>query len=1502
MSQKAMARHDYKKGAGILRAGFQYQDLVAIEVLINFYRDRNLYEWVQLEAEDSEFRSIEDVVACRPDGLYELTQVKFTVDPDAPDNRLSWKWLTENSGVLKKSLLQKWAATTLHHKSAGTLAWAALKTDRVPDAEFGERLKGNKVDYSRLSAEVKAKLKDQLGSHEKAESFFKSFDFVHSQPRLDDLEDELWNRIASDTDRGGWCQFLDYVRRWSTRQGQPAFDGKIKYTHLRQVFSVERSKPISQDFRVPRAYSVSDEEFDRDFLEEIVGSDGNTVLWGPPGRGKSTYLSHCVARIKRKSAVCIRHHYFLGLRDRSEGRFHYHAIARSLEHQLEKAIPDLNIRPCDNLGELLNKAARRLQSEGRRLIVIIDGLDHVWREHRDHEEMEALFDALLPLPPNVRLVVGTQKIASKHLPARLLNILPAERWTELPLMSPMAVQRWLRFQDEDDRLNLKVAEWQERDHVIRAVAQALHDISNGLPLHLIYSFEAIARTGNAVTAEDVAALPACPTGDIHDYHRSFLERADAKAQAVLHVLAGLKFGPPPFAMHDCFGRSDESFAAFAAINHLVDYQETEVRPFHGSLFAFVRDLPGHRDIFRAHASDVLDWLETRAPEYWRWAWLWITKAQLGDSSDLFAGPSREWAIDALVAGYPIERITAILDHAEKVAFDAFDLPRLLSLRSLKERTIDGPEFQTDEWPLFREVGVSLSDDHYVAAVLRAELHSAPDEILPYIVSSADGSIREQLAEDAIDELNRRITFYDKDSGSYDRPSKLTHAIVAVFANFAPENARNVVAYAKKVSDAKMPFSAYAQAPTLDSDIDRVITFAKEKEGEGADALIAIYTRESIRVFNFENVFEAGKRWSGPQLDRDVLAALCFEGLAPAAKPELKALTHPAIRCLGLLKGDFAKRSWIRRDLSGLFVGGDGPDAGFTQDTRFVLYEIFFVALAAALSGGKAQGRSKIPTDAQTTWLAEAVRALEQLAGEIAERWQTSKQWPTLREIYDTFELHLPASLSFDFRRRRTAVRLALRDVAIDLYIIARGLDANASVDANDIESAQKSPFWLDGIWLEAFTERRLPLHTPEAARAFVERAGNYLDKTITDSNDRTTTSIKLAKFASDHGLVSLAQKELRRAAGCLVGYGHHKDLFAFEVLESLDLLAENGDEAARKTILDLAGEFEALTVYTDGDHTRHAREDYYRAIVAHFPERVPACYAHLIRNEEWRYAEALSTAIVETDQVASQTELALLESYIDPGEIHALENADSASRPNIDAALAVVRRKTGRSIWGTPTNEELQVAGYLDSNDDDSSSEKIEASAPDPCDFPPGRLPCFVNEVRNIGHYVDRRGLVTVWLRYWAAAGCADEALTALEAAASDTISFLDRDNALDVAFEIALNAQGRSKAFPWLSRAHITRFGWYRRMSSDEEAQARMREVAQHYRGHWKKFIKDTAIPVFAVGGARNGICIGLARLVYFLIEVGELDLARDYALEMARVFKAELKEQPIETPEWSK
>ena len=104
-------------------------------------------------------------------------------------------------------------------------------------------------------------------------------------------------------------------------------------------------------------------------------------------------------------------------------------------------------------------------------------------------------------------------------------------------MSITAVRSWIEAQDAAGRLHLVSAP--DREHERRAVADAFHSISAGLPLHLIYSFEMVARSGEPIRADDVAALPPCPTGDIRDYYRRFLDRASPRAKEILHLLAGI---------------------------------------------------------------------------------------------------------------------------------------------------------------------------------------------------------------------------------------------------------------------------------------------------------------------------------------------------------------------------------------------------------------------------------------------------------------------------------------------------------------------------------------------------------------------------------------------------------------------------------------------------------------------------------------------------------------------------------------------------------------------------------------------------------------------------------------------------------------------------------------------------------------------------------------------------------------------------------------------------
>ena len=1442
--------HDFKR-TGVLRGGFEYQDLVAVEVLIRFLRDRDLYEWVQVEAEDWAYQAIDDVVACRKDGQLELMQVKFTPDPLHPDRSLSWEWLTERTPK-GTSLLQKWAKTALVHMDDGRLAQAMLKTDRVPDLEFAKCLNGSRVDYLRLTPAMKETIDDQIGSEERCREFFEVFEFKHSMQRYDDYEESLRSQLEHDTDKTGWAYFRQEVRHWAMRKNAPRPDGKIRHFHLLEVFAPDRPVALRQDFAVPPNYRVPDDTFHQEFIVEAMTADGVAVLWGPPGRGKSTYLSHCVSELAEQDDVaCIRHHYFLRLDERVDGRFSYFAIERSLIKQLvDTGLP--GVPEGNGLAKALAAAASEARRSGRRLVVVVDGLDHVWRDQRDLAQMVLLFDALLPLPDGVRLLVGTQRVEDRHLPRALLRALPKDQWTELPTMSVTAVREWLASHAVGERLRVAETHVKTYEEVIEELGSALHSHSGGLPLHLVYSLETLLKSGEPLTMEAVAQLPACPSGEIEDYYESLWIGLSAGAKRALHLLAGLKFSPPSFGLGQCLNADVIWWQVLEEIGHLLDCREASVVPFHGSLFAFLRDRPDHQQAFLSLAANVLEWLEEESPEYWHRAWLWVMRAHLGDSADLIKGPSRDWSIDWIVSGYPVDQLVYILSRAEEAALDAFDLPGLIRLRCLKIRALNARKYQSTEWESFWETSLALSRDQNLHAVLWDSLPGLETEELLAVADLGQG-VPADAGERVFDELNRRnaAAASTDDRSHWDAYS---NAVVRLVARQPEERA------------------------------DRVIAFA---ERSGAEGLIEMYTTESLRAGNHHNVLAMGLRRRAHGLDRDVLAALCLEGIEPSAKPGLLGADGPACRCLALLKtGEFAGRL-PEADIFHLW--NTREDFGLLHAVRQAGYDVFFTTLAAALSGRVAGPRAKFGEVGADRWLGSAIRALERLAGEIGSGWLTGRAWPTLRDVYRMFTISLPSVPSFRERRAIGGVRLALQDIAVDLCLLGTGILGVPKIGSQEVRAASAVPLWSMEAWLETFSDRFVPVHSAEGAEALLELVAADLEVRVVDFSERAAIAAKAARFALDHRLHERCQQELRRAADCLLAYGYHKDMFVFEVLSTVRLFADQGDQEAKATFLSLAKEIEAITDYTDGDETSHARSELHQGIAHLFPERVPPLYAELIAAQEWYRAEELAKTWTEIIPAESATGRELLSTLISPGEFNAAW----------EAAGAMVDGTSIRKALGRLTGRD----GPLPEEGDGTSDSLIDESRemPDVSGFDPGYLADFVRSARDVS-LTRATTAVSQWLEYWDAQGRHADALNDLDKLVRMDGFRFDLVEALDTAFEISRNREGRSRAYVWLVRAMIENRGWATRWSSEERFRARVRAVAQEYPEKWREFIVRTSRtePLGDLEG--NGISVGFSRLVYFLMEVGDNELAKRCAMEMVEVFRSEVSEQPLVDPDWAR
>ena len=246
----------------------------------------------------------------------------------------------------------------------------------------------------------------------------------------------------------------------------------------------------------------------------------------------------------------------------------------------------------------------------------------------------------------------------------------------------------------------------------------------------------------------------------------------------------------------------------------------------------------------------------------------------------------------------------------------------------------------------------------------------------------------------------------------------------------------------------------------------------------------MYTTESLGAGNHQNVLATGSRRSAHGLDRDVLAALCLEGIGPSAKPGLLAADRPACACLALLKTGKYTGCLAEADISHLW--NIQEDFGLGHAVRGAGYDVFFTSLATALSGSVAGPRTKFGEVGNGTWLGSALRALERLAAEIGAGWLTGRRWPSLRDVYRKFTISQPSVPSFRERSAIGGVRLALQDIAVDLCLLGTGILGAPKIGSQDVRTASALPFWSTEAWLETFSNRPVPVHSAEGAEALLE--------------------------------------------------------------------------------------------------------------------------------------------------------------------------------------------------------------------------------------------------------------------------------------------------------------------------------------------------------------------------------------------------------------------------------
>ena len=662
---------------GARRSGDDYQDLVAACVLLRFLRHPSRYRWVKFEAREA--GRLDDILVLRADGTVEAFQVKYSTDALRPGDPWTWNKLLAQPTPRRSSLIQDW------WKSVAQLdeAYGATEPRLVSNRRAGDDLRltsGGCVDRSRTDPAVLAQIQSQLGDD--SDDFLDRFRFDVDEQDLVDLAESTWREFqALRLPEENWLRFIEAIRSWIRGEGLPA-TGEIRIGEIKSACGWRQLSPLPQHLEVPHDFTLPHPRFHDSFMKRVAqGSGSAIVLTAEPGAGKSTYLSYLVRALRGRRQPVIRHHYSLRTSTDHLVRLDSHRVTESLmrdiKNELGSHLGELGSRNPDpnDLHAWLRRVGGQLLVGGRRLVVVVDGLDHVWREIESREELIRLFDQLLPVPQGVVLVVGTQPVEDRQLPPSLLRLVPRESWIKLPRLDRQAISKWLNHHRD-----LMPSEWEQDNHDWRRsqLADSFYFRTGGHPLLIRYIVERVAGEGKHLTTDSIEGIPETPADSVEDYYRALWVALTPEARDVAFLLAIAKFPWPEGSLYECLRLADyeqaSSVAGVSAVRHLLGRDAVGLWPFHSSILRYARQQEEFAEREPTLRAATIKWLQEQAPDYWRRSHLWLLQLEAGDAAPLLESSDRRWVLESVAAGHPLEEVMRVLQEAAWEAVDRADFP------------------------------------------------------------------------------------------------------------------------------------------------------------------------------------------------------------------------------------------------------------------------------------------------------------------------------------------------------------------------------------------------------------------------------------------------------------------------------------------------------------------------------------------------------------------------------------------------------------------------------------------------------------------------------------------------------------------------------------------------------------------------------------------------------------------------------------------------------------
>ncbi|OCZ70595.1 ATP-binding protein [Acinetobacter pittii] len=382
---------------------------------------------------------------------------------------------------------------------------------------------------------------------------------------------------------------------------------------------------IRTDFgRVSQAFPLDKKYFyDRPiFRENILKLDNDKkfhILIGPPGSGKSWELTN-LSEILKEDAIVARHYCYLSPNDEiSERRVTTDVFFANLLAELQDSINTPFSSKIGLSADISNfeNALNELASRSEKVILIIDGLDHISRvksassnlNDNETDIIERL--ASLDIPNGIKLILGTQ-------PGEHLDPILKRREDDV---STYYIPDWT-LQDTIELCKLHELDTLFSEHGIEnhnEIFSLVAQKANSIPLYARYLCKGIIsnlKQNPTEKPEDWLNQLPIINGDIKVYYKYLYEKISNEGRFVADLFAVIEFSITEGELKEMYPRHQARHvsAALKVFEPVFVQIEAQggLRVFHESFRRFIREELKEQGINLVDILDpVIDWMKDK---------------------------------------------------------------------------------------------------------------------------------------------------------------------------------------------------------------------------------------------------------------------------------------------------------------------------------------------------------------------------------------------------------------------------------------------------------------------------------------------------------------------------------------------------------------------------------------------------------------------------------------------------------------------------------------------------------------------------------------------------------------------------------------------------------------------------------------------------------------------------------------------------------------------------